>query len=45
MFSRKKVSAIILAGSLALSLGACSSSSSDTSGEKKESTGYPKKAI
>lgn len=43
MFSRKKISAVILAGSLALSLGACSSA--DTSGEKKESTGYPKKAI
>ena len=43
MFSRKKISAIILASSLALSLGACSSS--DTSGEKKEDTGYPKKAI
>ncbi|MGG0845841.1 Bug family tripartite tricarboxylate transporter substrate binding protein [Peribacillus simplex] len=43
MFSRKKISAVILAGSLALSFGACSSS--DTSGEKKESTGYPKKAI
>ncbi|MFD6207140.1 tripartite tricarboxylate transporter substrate binding protein [Peribacillus sp. NPDC060253] len=44
MFSRKKISAVLLASSLALSLGACGSSS-DTSGEKKESTGYPKKAI
>ncbi|MFF2459385.1 Bug family tripartite tricarboxylate transporter substrate binding protein [Peribacillus simplex] len=44
MFSRKKISAVILAGSLALSLGACSSSD-NTSGEKKESTGYPKKSI
>ncbi|MFD6438802.1 Bug family tripartite tricarboxylate transporter substrate binding protein [Peribacillus sp. NPDC060186] len=43
MFSRKKISAVILASSLALSLGACSSS--DTSGVKKEGTGYPKKAI
>ncbi|MGN7395218.1 tripartite tricarboxylate transporter substrate binding protein [Peribacillus frigoritolerans] len=44
MFSRKKISAVLLASSLALTLGACGSSS-DTSGEKKESTGYPKKAI
>jgi putative tricarboxylic transport membrane protein len=45
MFSIKKFSAVMCAGALALSLGACSSNETASSGTKKESTGYPKKAI
>ena len=49
MFSIKKISAVMCAGALALSLGACSSSSKETAGsntaKKEESTGYPTKAI
>ncbi|MEH7117509.1 tripartite tricarboxylate transporter substrate binding protein [Neobacillus vireti] len=50
MFSIKKISAVMCAGALALSLGACSSSSSketagSNSAKKEASTGYPTKAI
>ncbi|TWE08461.1 putative tricarboxylic transport membrane protein [Neobacillus bataviensis] len=49
MFSFKKISTVMCAGALALSLGACSSNSKETagsnSGKKEESTGYPTKAI
>ncbi|MGG1399077.1 tripartite tricarboxylate transporter substrate binding protein [Bacillus salipaludis] len=40
----KKISAVMCAGALALSLGACSSKETSSS-TKKESTGYPTKAI
>ncbi|WP_059173826.1 tripartite tricarboxylate transporter substrate binding protein [Bacillus sp. FJAT-27445] len=39
----RKMTAFAVAGALALSLGACSEK--ETSGEKKEGTGYPKKSI
>ncbi|MDQ1003374.1 putative tricarboxylic transport membrane protein [Neobacillus niacini] len=46
MFSIKKISAVMFAGALALSLGACSSSNETASpGKKEETTGYPTKAI
>jgi putative tricarboxylic transport membrane protein len=47
MFSLKKISAVLIAGTLALSLGACSSSSKETGGtaKKEEGTGYPTKSI
>ncbi|WP_462409954.1 Bug family tripartite tricarboxylate transporter substrate binding protein [Neobacillus sp. Marseille-QA0830] len=41
----KKLSAIVCAGALALSLGACSSKETTKSGKKEEGTGYPTKAI
>ncbi|EKN70843.1 hypothetical protein BABA_03229 [Neobacillus bataviensis LMG 21833] len=48
MFSIKRISAVMCAGALALSLGACSSSNSkETAGsaKKEEGTGYPTKTI
>ncbi|PFO06849.1 transporter [Bacillus sp. AFS076308] len=48
MFSLKKFSAVMCAGALALSLGACSSSketAGSDSGKKEENTNYPTKAI
>ena len=45
MFSIKRISAVMCAGALALSLGACSSKETGGSGKKEENTGYPKKAI
>lgn len=46
MFSFKRISAVMCAGALALSLGACSSSKeTSSSGKKEEGTGYPTKAI
>lgn len=46
MFSIKRISAVMCAGALALSLGACSSSNETASpGKREETTGYPTKAI
>jgi putative tricarboxylic transport membrane protein len=45
MFSIKRLSAIMCAGALALSLGACSSNEASSTDNKEENTGYPKKAI
>jgi putative tricarboxylic transport membrane protein len=44
MFSMKKISAVLCAGALAVSLGACSSDA-PASSAKKEGSGYPTKAI
>lgn len=44
MFSMKKISAVLCAGALAVSLGACSSDAPASSG-KKEGSDYPTKAI
>ena len=45
MFSIKRISAVMCAGALALSLGACSSKETASTGKKAEGTGYPTKAI
>jgi putative tricarboxylic transport membrane protein len=45
MFSMKRLSAIMCAGALAFSLGACSSSNTSSDVKKDEGTGYPEKAI
>jgi putative tricarboxylic transport membrane protein len=45
MISIKRFSAVLCAGALALSLGACSSKETSVNGTNKEGTGYPKKAI
>lgn len=45
MFSIKRLSAIMCAGALALSLGACSSNEASSTDKKEGSTGYPKKAV
>ncbi|PTY77647.1 transporter [Heyndrickxia sporothermodurans] len=45
MLKMKKISTLLCAGALALSLGACSSDGASGADKKKESTGYPKKAI
>jgi putative tricarboxylic transport membrane protein len=45
MYSLKKISAVLCAGALALSLGACSSKAPANSAAKEESSGYPSKAI
>ncbi|MBL5771718.1 Bug family tripartite tricarboxylate transporter substrate binding protein [Heyndrickxia sporothermodurans] len=45
MLKMKKISTLLCAGALALSLGACSSDGASGTDKKKESTGYPKKAI
>ncbi|MEH7747802.1 tripartite tricarboxylate transporter substrate binding protein, partial [Neobacillus drentensis] len=45
MFSIKRISAVMCAGALALSLGACSSKETASSGKKEAGTGYPTKAI
>lgn len=48
MFSIKKFSLVLVAGALALSLGACSNTPSKEvsgAGKKEEGTGYPTKAI
>lgn len=45
MLKVKKISALLCAGALALSLGACSSDGASGTGKKKENTGYPKKTI
>ncbi|QQZ08916.1 tripartite tricarboxylate transporter substrate binding protein [Heyndrickxia vini] len=45
MLKVKKISALLCAGALALSLGACSSDDASGTGKKKENTGYPKKTI
>ncbi|WP_139378288.1 Bug family tripartite tricarboxylate transporter substrate binding protein [Mesobacillus jeotgali] len=44
MFSMKKISAVLCAGAMAVSLGACSSDA-PASSAKKEGSGYPAKAI
>ncbi|MEH7127351.1 tripartite tricarboxylate transporter substrate binding protein [Neobacillus drentensis] len=45
MFSIKRISAVMCAGALALSLGACSSKETASSDKKAEGTSYPTKAI
>src|SRR5574342_496686 len=45
MFSFKRLSAILCAGALALSLGACSSKDTSSDGKKEEGKSYPQKAI
>ncbi|MEH7484164.1 tripartite tricarboxylate transporter substrate binding protein [Neobacillus drentensis] len=45
MFSIKRISAVMCAGALALSLGACSSKETASTSKKEEGTGYPTKAI
>lgn len=45
MFSFKRFSAILCAGALALSLGACSSKDTSSDGKKNEESTYPQKAI
>jgi putative tricarboxylic transport membrane protein len=45
MFSIKKLSTIMCAGALALSLGACSSKDTSSDVKKEEAKGYPQKSI